>query len=88
MNPHPPFDKVQIIEHSLRCFCCGLIGILPGIGLPFAIIALGDCLFVWRRQRGDWNPAEGYLRIGAAAALAGLLLTLLLAGVIMIEVGR
>lgn len=87
MKPHPPFDKVQIIERSLRCFSFGLMGFLPGIGLPFAVIALGNCLFVLRRSRGEWNPAERYLQIGGLAAMVGLLLTLLLAAVVMIEIG-
>ena len=86
MNPRPPFDKVQIIERSLRCFSFGLLGILPGIGLPFAVIALGDCLFVWRRKQGDWNPAERYLQTGTLAATAGLMLTLVLAAVVIIEI--
>ena len=86
MKPHPPPDKVRIIERSLRCFALGLVGILPGIGLPFAVVALGDCLFVLRHKRDEWNPAERYLQIGSLAATLGVMLTVLLAAVIMIEV--
>jgi hypothetical protein len=46
-------DRVQIIERSLRCFFCGLVGILPGIGLPFAVVALGDWIFVLRHKSPD-----------------------------------
>lgn len=81
----PPLDKVQIIERSMNCFRCGLVGILPGIGLPFAIVSLGDCLNVMLRKGSNWNPAERYLRWGAASAAAGLMITMLLAGILMIE---
>jgi len=81
-------DRVQIIRRSLRCFFCGLVGILPGIGLPFAVVALGDWVFLLRHKTPEWNPAERYVHYGAQAAAAGLLLTLLLAAVITIEISR
>jgi hypothetical protein len=84
MKP-PPLDKVQIIERSLHCFTFGLVGILPGIGLPFAIISLGDCLTVMRHKGSNWNPAERHLRWGVAFAAIGLLTTMLLACVFAIE---
>lgn len=81
-------DRVQIIERSLRCFFCGLVGILPGIGLPFAVVALGDWLYLLRHKSSEWNPAERYVHYGAQSATAGLLLTLLLAAVLAIEISR
>ena len=32
--------KIRMLKNSLRCFVCGLLGLLPVIGLPFAITAL------------------------------------------------
>jgi hypothetical protein len=85
MKSRAPFDKVQAIQSSLRCFACGIIGLLPGIGLPFAIVALGEYFRVMRNQARVWNPAEGYAGTGGICATVGLLLTLVLAGVIYIE---
>lgn len=85
MSSIQPPDKIQIMRRSLRCFACGLIGILPGIGLPFAVTALGDCFYVSRHKGTTPNPAQRYLRWGAVAATAGLLLTLLLGAVLLIE---
>ncbi|HLX71689.1 MAG TPA: hypothetical protein VKV04_18915 [Verrucomicrobiae bacterium] len=80
-----PLDQVQLIERSLRCFACGIIGILPGIGLPFAIVALGECLRVSLRKGAQLNPAERYLHWGALGATAGLLLTIVLAAALAIK---
>lgn len=85
MNSQAPFDKVQLIELSLHCFAWGLVGVLPGIGVPFAVVALADALRVTRRRGSLWNPAERYLTIGTLCAILGLGVTALLAGVIYIE---
>lgn len=85
MKSRPPFDKIEAIERSLRCFTCGIIGILPGIGLPFAIVAIGDYLRVNRHKESVWNPAERYLGAGAFCAVVGLMISLVLAGIIYIE---
>jgi len=80
------FDKAQVIERSLRCFACGLMGILPGIGVPFAVVALGNFLQVKLHMVPMWNPAERYLGIGALCAIAGIGLTVIIASAIFIEV--
>ena len=79
-------DRVEIIRRSLRCFRNGLIGLLPGIGVPFAVLALEDWLFARQCKGDNWNPAARYVHFGALAATVGLLLTLLLAAVIAIEI--
>lgn len=79
-------DRVQILERSLRCFHFGLIGLLPGIGVPFAVLALEDWLFVFKEKAENWNPAKCYLHCGAIAAIAGLLLTMVLTVIIAIGI--
>jgi hypothetical protein len=81
----PPLDKVEIIERSMRCFSCGLAGVFPVLGLPFAIVSIADCVRVIRRKGANWNPAERYLRWGVACAAFGLLMTLLLAAALVIQ---
>lgn len=78
-------DQVVMIRRSLRCFACGLVGILPGIGIPFAVVALGDYLHVSQHKGAVANPAEHYLRWGAYGAVAGLLLTMFLAALIAVQ---
>jgi hypothetical protein len=86
MKSTVPFDKIQLIRGSLRCFAFGIVGVLPGIGLPFAIVALGEVFRINRHKGSTWNPAERYLTVGALLASLGLGLTLLLFGIVLVEI--
>ena len=83
-------DQVELIKRSMRCFSFGLVGILPGIGVPFAVIALWDFLHISQYKGTSSNPAERLLRWGAFSAIVGLLLTMFLAalGDIQLWLGR
>ena len=81
-----PFDKVQVIERSLHCFTCGLLGLLPLVGLPFAIMALFDSFRITTRKANIWNPADRYLSVGTFCAALGLILNCLGVGIILVEV--
>ena len=88
MNPPPvspaPVDKVEVIQGSLRCFTMGLIGLLPVLGVPFAIIAMSNFLRVKRIVGIQWNPARTYLTWGLATAISGLFLSAILTLVVAI----
>ncbi len=71
-----PMGKIALIQHSPRCFGRGLLGLLPIIGLPFAVAALVSFVRVAFNRGSEWNPAERYLSWGVACAVLGLLLTL------------
>jgi hypothetical protein len=79
-------DRITAIRKSLTAFVCGIVGLLPVVGLIPAICSLSLCLAVRSKYRGQWNPASAYLRAGTAFALFGLLLTILLVFVIAISV--
>lgn len=82
-------DKVDAIQCSLRCFVTGLFGLLPVLGIPFAVLALASYFKVRRGFRGQWNPAQRYLRWGVATALCGTFLTLVITivggGIILLD---
>jgi hypothetical protein len=81
--PNPTaLDKIDVIQRSLRCFTLGLIGILPVLGIPFAVAALSHYFQVKRIVGAQWNPAQQYLTWGVATALGGLFLTVIIAGVV------
>jgi len=64
-------DRITAIRQSLTGFMCGIIGFVPVIGfLPglYAIICWGR---VRRLYRDQWNPASGYLKVGAILGLLG-----------------
>jgi hypothetical protein len=52
-----------------------LIGLLPLLGTPFAIVAVSNFFRVKRIVGKEWNPAGSYLTWGLATALSGLFLT-------------
>ena len=86
MNPDGSMDKIYLIRSSLRCFACGIIGLLPFIGIPFAVAAIWNFRRVFFGKSNLWNPAAPYLSIGAACATFGLLLDLLIVTAIVIQI--
>jgi len=68
-------DRATVINQSIAAFICGLLGLMPLIGVPFGMAALG-LFFVTRHCRADWNPAQHYLDWGVRLALLGFALTL------------
>jgi hypothetical protein len=67
-----------IIDKSIQAFVCGLIGILPIIGLIPGIYAINCWVHVRRNYRDEWNPASLYLSWGARLATLGVLISLLI----------
>jgi hypothetical protein len=72
MNPPPPMPKTEMIERSLSCFKWGLLGLLPVIGIPMAVMSLAQYRRVKRGRGAMWNPAERHLFLGAMCARAGI----------------
>ena len=60
-----------MLEGSLRCFAYGLLGLLPVIGLPFAIAALVISGKARVHENRLWNAARSYRLIGVVCAAAG-----------------
>ena len=70
-------DRIAAIEKSLTCFVCGIIGLLPLVGLFPAVHAV----VCWRHVRAhygpEWNPAAAYLKGGLVLGLLGVLSSML-----------
>jgi hypothetical protein len=66
--------KIQMLKSSLGCFVCGLLGLLPLIGFPFAIAALLLSGRVRVRQKKFWNAAKPYWIWGVVCGCAGIFL--------------
>jgi len=71
MNDDIPSAKIRMLKSSLRCFVFGVLGLLPVIGLPFAIAALVVSARVRAGQRKFWNAARPYWIWGEACAAVG-----------------
>jgi hypothetical protein len=70
MNPDATI-KIAMLNGSLRCFTFGLLGLLPVIGLPFALAALWVSGRVRLREKLFWNAARPYRIWGVVCAALG-----------------
>jgi hypothetical protein len=77
--------KIQMLKSSLRCFTFGLLGLIPLIGLPFALAALWISGRVRVKEKLFWNAARPYRIWGVVCAAVGTILWL---GVLAIVVAR
>ena len=66
--------KIQMLKSSLECFVFGLLGLLPLIGFPFAVVALVISGKVRACQKKNWNAAKPYWIGGVACSCVGILL--------------
>ena len=66
--------KIQMLKSSLECFVCGLVGLLPLIGFPFAVAALVISGNVRVRQKKYWNAAKPYWIWGVVCGSLGIFL--------------
>lgn len=67
-----------MLKDSTRCLVYGLLGLLPFIGLPFALIALWLAGRVRVREKKYWNAAKSYCFWGGASAAFGAIFWFLL----------
>jgi hypothetical protein len=65
--------KIEMINGSLRCFAFGLLALLPGIGIPFAVVALWTAGRVRGYEKKYWNAGGPYRTIGVICAAFGLI---------------
>ncbi|MFZ0827276.1 MAG: hypothetical protein WAO02_07620 [Verrucomicrobiia bacterium] len=77
--------KIKMLNSSMRCLVFGLLGLVPVIGLPFAIAALWISGRVRLREKQMWNAAQPYRIWGVICAAFG---TVLWTGVLAIVIVR
>jgi hypothetical protein len=70
MNPDAE-AKIQMLKSSMRCFVFGMLGLIPLIGLPFALAALWISGRVRVKEKQSWNAARPYRIWGVVIATAG-----------------
>lgn len=62
---------MKMLKASNRCLIFGVLGLLPVIGLPFAVAALWLAGGIRRQEKRYWNPAKPYRMFGVTCAAAG-----------------
>ena len=63
--------KIKMIKGSMRCFVFGLLGLVPILGLPFALAALWISGAVRATEKQFWNAAKPYRVWGVVCAAIG-----------------
>ena len=63
--------KIQMIKASVRCLVFGILGLLPIIGLPFALAALWISGQARVKEKLFWNVARPHRLWGVACAAIG-----------------
>jgi hypothetical protein len=70
----PAQAKLKMLQASTNCLACGLLGLVPVIGLPFALSALWFSGRARQQEKRFWNAARRYRLIGEACAACGAIL--------------
>lgn len=83
MNDDKPAAKIRMLQSSMRCFVFGLLGLIPLIGLPFAVSALWISGRVRVKEKQLWNAARPYRIWGIVIASAGTLFWVLILALIV-----
>lgn len=68
---HDATSKIRMLKNSRHCFVFGVLGLLPLIGLPFALVALVFAGNVRVQERRFWNAAKPYRIWGVTCAAMG-----------------
>ena len=72
----PLGHRIAAVKSSLRYFVYSLIGLIPLIGIPFAVAAIVQSRQVQKTASVDWNLADRYLsaarRIGPLGFLTSV----------------
>jgi hypothetical protein len=68
--------KIELLRRSLRIRLLTWIGLVPILGLPFALIAFIQALFCRRLQRQCPNPGARYVLFALIVAPASILFSL------------
>jgi hypothetical protein len=69
-----PTAKIKMMNASTRCLVFGLMGLVPVIGLPFALAALWISGRVRLKEKLYWNAARPYRIWGVVCAALGTVL--------------
>jgi hypothetical protein len=66
-----PAVKIKMMKASTRCLVFGLLGLIPVVGLPFALAALWISGRVRLKEKLYWNAAKPYRIYGVVCATLG-----------------
>ena len=78
--------KIKMLKGSTQCLVFGMLGLLPVIGLPFAVAALWISGQVRGAEKRFWNAGKSYRIIGTGCAAFGMVFWFFLISLIIYNV--
>lgn len=78
--------KIRMMKQSTCCLVLGLLGLLPLIGVLFALPALAFSVLARRLEKRFWNPAKPQRIFGLVCAALGLFLWGLVDGALICRI--
>jgi hypothetical protein len=87
VRPTPDVEqRIRAIRRSLQVFAWGAASLVPVLGIIAGPVAVLRYFTTRRRFAGVWNPGVQYLNLGAWLGGVGMLLSLVLVGVIVLQI--
>ena len=77
--------KIQMIRNSIRCFACAMLGLIPVLGVGFAVAALVFAGKARVAERRFWNAAKPYRVFGTGLVTFTTLLWIVVAFLIALH---
>jgi hypothetical protein len=81
-----PAAKIKMMQESIRCLTFGLLGLVPLIGLPFALAALWLAGRVRLQEKQFWNAAKPCRVIGVACAALGTVAWFIIGALVVFQI--
>ena len=78
-------EYTTAIRQSLTAFVCGIIGLVPFVGVVPAVCALVLSTKV-RLRYCDWNPASAYVNWAGVLGVLGIVVSMLAAWFVSLEI--
>jgi hypothetical protein len=81
-------NKILALKFALWCFTCGLLSLVPVLGIPFAFAALLFRAKASAHTPDDWPIARRYMTLGSLFAALGLFLNVTALGWIVVRLAE
>jgi len=80
--------RVELLRRSLRAHTCAWIGLVPILGLPFAMAAWINAILCLRLQKQFHNPARRKVWVALVLSIAGTLASLMIVLALVLRIIR
>jgi len=80
--------RVELLRRSLRAHTCAWLGLVPILGLPFALTAWINAFLCLRLQKQFPNPARRKVWVALVLSVTGITASLLIVLALILRIVR